>query len=77
MRLRTSARRQTPWNNDYFNDRYRHNGKLEQYQGYSGDVFFNEAMRWITACHRAGEAFFAYIPLNVAHGPLFCSKAVC
>jgi arylsulfatase A-like enzyme len=58
------------WNNDYFNDRYRHNGRLEQYQGYSGDVFVDQAMRWIRS-GQASQPFFAYIPLNVAHGPLF------
>src|SRR5574340_165603 len=56
------------WNNDYFNDRYRHNGHLQQYSGYSGDVFVEESMRWI---RRANGSFLAYIPLNVAHGPLF------
>jgi arylsulfatase A-like enzyme len=57
------------WNNDYFNDIYRHNGKLEKYQGYCGDVFFREATQWI---RNAGpKPFFAYIPLNVAHTPLF------
>src|SRR5574340_307577 len=56
------------WNNDYFNDRYRHNGHLQQYSGYSGDVFVEEAMRWI---RRANGSFLAYIPLNVSHGPLF------
>jgi arylsulfatase len=57
------------WNNDYFNDSYRHNGHLQRYQGYSGDVFFEEAMRWMGG---AGAApFFCYLPLNVAHTPLF------
>jgi arylsulfatase len=57
------------WNNDYFDDRYRHNGQLEQYRGYCTDVFFGEAMKWMTA---GGAApFLAYIPLNAPHGPLF------
>ncbi len=59
------------WNNDYFNDAYRHNGHLQRYRGYSGDVFIDEAMRWIGARGRAGSPFFCYIPLNVAHAPLF------
>lgn len=57
------------WNNDYFDDRYRHNGKLEQYRGYCTDVFFGEAERWITA--PSAQPFFAYIALNAPHGPLF------
>ncbi|MBI4909706.1 MAG: arylsulfatase [Acidobacteria bacterium] len=59
------------WNNDYFNDRYRHNEKLEQYSGYCTDVFFGEAKKWIRQRAAAGERFFAYIPLNAPHGPLF------
>ena len=55
------------WNNDYFNDRYRHNGGLQQYEGYSGDVFCDEAMK----CMRGGAPFFCYVPLNVAHTPAF------
>lgn len=57
------------WNNDYFNDRYRHNGKLQQYRGYCTDVFFGEAMKWMGT--RSTQPFFAYIALNAPHGPLF------
>jgi arylsulfatase A-like enzyme len=59
------------WNNDYFNDRYRHNDKLEQYSGYCTDVFFGQAKSWIHQRVTEGERFFAYIPLNAPHGPLF------
>jgi len=59
------------WNNDYFNDTYRHNGKLHSYQGYCTDVFFGEAINWIRARNRAREPFFAYIAPNAPHGPLF------
>jgi len=59
------------WNNDYFNDRYRHNGRLERYEGYSTDVFFRAATEWMAARRKAGERFFAYLPLNAPHGPLF------
>ena len=58
------------WNNDYFDDFYRHNGQLTQYPGYSTDVFFGEAMRWI-AERASGEPFFAYIAPNAPHSPLF------
>ena len=57
------------WNNDYFDDRYRHNGRLEPYQGYCTDVFFREATRWITT--PSPQPFFAYVALNAPHGPLF------
>jgi arylsulfatase A-like enzyme len=63
-----------PWNNDYFDDVYLHNGVREQYRGYCTDVFFNEAMRYAEASHDAGKPFFVYLALNAAHGPLFVPK---
>src|SRR5262245_13300019 len=59
------------WNNDYFDDFYRHNGQLKQYTGYCTDVFFGEAIRWIKRQAAAGDPFFAYIAPNAPHGPLF------
>ena len=59
------------WNNDYFDDFYRHNGQLQQYPGYCTDVFFAEAMRWIRERGALGERFFAYIAPNAPHAPLF------
>jgi arylsulfatase A-like enzyme len=59
------------WNNDYFNDEYRHNGGRRRYSGYCTDVFFGEAAKWIRAQAEARHPFLAYIPLNAAHGPLF------
>ncbi|MDX1980857.1 MAG: sulfatase-like hydrolase/transferase [Bryobacteraceae bacterium] len=59
------------WDNDYFNDRYRRNGRLERYKGYCTDVFFDEAMKWMRQRHAAAEPFFTYIPTNAPHGPLF------
>jgi arylsulfatase len=57
------------WNNNYFDDRYRHNRRLEQFRGYSSDVFFRAATEWID--RQGDRPFFAYIPLNTPHGPLF------
>lgn len=59
------------WNNDYFDDTYVHNGKRETYEGYCTDVFFREAMRWMTQPTDSQQPFFAYIPLNAAHTPWF------
>jgi arylsulfatase len=59
------------WNNDYFNDTYKHNGKRRRYEGYCTDVFFGEATKWLLEQNKAGRPFFAYIPLNAPHGPLF------
>ena len=38
------------WNNDYFDDPYTHNGKLEAYEGYCTDVWFREALAWMRGC---------------------------
>jgi arylsulfatase A-like enzyme len=59
------------WNNDYFDDFYRHNGQLQQYPGYCTDVFFDEAMQWIRQQAASGQPFFAYIAPNAPHSPLF------
>ena len=58
------------WENDYFDPHLRdEQGNIRQYPGYCSDVFFNEAMSWIKARNDRKEPFFAYIPLNAAHGP--------
>ena len=56
----TSA--QNYWNNSYYDDRYIHNGKLQHYQGYCTDVWFQEAMRWMQSCAARKEPFFVYLP---------------
>ncbi|MSR58551.1 MAG: N-acetylgalactosamine 6-sulfate sulfatase [Planctomycetaceae bacterium] len=60
---------QTPdaWGNDYFDDRYFHNGKLEQQSGYCTDVFFRAATEFISRPSR--QPFFAYIATNAPHSP--------
>lgn len=60
-----------PWNNDYFDDTYAHNGRREQFEGYTTDVFFRQAMRWMDAQSAAGQPFFCYLATAAAHGPLF------
>ncbi len=46
-----------------------HNGKFEKTKGYCTDLFFAQAIKWIDAKRGAKQPFFAYIPLNAAHGP--------
>jgi arylsulfatase A-like enzyme len=55
------------WDNDYFDDTYRHNGKLEAFKGYCTDVFFENAMKFIEA--NKDQPFFCYLPTNAPHGP--------
>ena len=59
------------WGNDYFDDRYFHNGKKTQYKGFCTDVFFQEATRFIKQSKTSGKPFFCYIPTNIPHGPHF------
>jgi len=54
---------------DGWDDIYKRNGRPEQAEGYVGDVWFNEAMKWIRK-HQAEESpFFVYIPTNEPHWP--------
>ena len=46
-----------------------HNGKWEKTTGYCTDLFFTQAIKWMDAKREAKQPFFAYIPLNAAHGP--------
>lgn len=46
-----------------------HNGKFEKTTGYCTDLFFGQAITWMDAKREAKQPFFAYIPLNAAHGP--------
>jgi len=62
------------WNNDYFDDTFRHNGQVKHYPGYCTDVWFAEATRWIESCRTRGEPFFAYISTNTPHGPFFAPE---
>ncbi len=56
------------WGNDYFDDTYWHNGKMESYDGYCTDVFFSEALKFIE--QNKERPFFCYISTNAPHGPL-------
>lgn len=58
---------QTPdfWGNDYFEDHYNANGEWQPFQGYSADVWFNQALRFIW--ESKDRPFFLYLPTNTAH----------
>lgn len=65
---------QTPdvWGNDYFDDTYFRNGKLEKQKGYCTDVFFDATLEFIK--DNRDKPFFAYLATNAAHGPYRCAK---
>jgi arylsulfatase len=46
-----------------------HNDKFEKTTGYCTDLFFGQAIKWMEAKRSGSKPFFAYIPLNAAHGP--------
>ena len=59
------------WDNDYFDDTYSHNGRRMKFTGYTTDVFFGEAMKWMRAQAAARQPFFCYLPTAAPHAPLF------
>lgn len=59
------------WNNHYFDDTYSRNGRREKFHGYTTDVFFDEAMKWMRAQAAAERPFFCYLATATAHSPLF------
>jgi arylsulfatase A-like enzyme len=56
------------WDNQKLNDTYYRNGVWEKFSGFSTDVFFAEAMRFIG--ESGDQPFFLYLPTNVPHSPL-------
>lgn len=56
------------WGNTYFSPTLNHNGRWEKYEGYCTDIFFKNAMEYVTA-HRE-EPFFVYLATNAPHAPL-------
>lgn len=65
---------QTPdlWGNDYFDDRYFHNGEPKQFKGYCTDVWFDEAMRFMR--EGGDQPFFCYLLPNAPHGPFYVDE---
>ncbi len=55
------------WGNDYFDDTYLVNGAPKAFSGYCTDVFFREAMAFISD-NRAAP-FFCVISTNAPHSP--------
>ena len=63
------------YSNDYWDDTYLHNDKHQKYEGYCTDVWFQEAMKWMQACHAEGRPFFCYLPTNCPHSPHLAPEA--
>jgi arylsulfatase A-like enzyme len=55
------------WDNDYFDDTYFDNGKPVKTKGYTTDVWFDQAKKFITQSQ--DKPFFIYLAANAPHGP--------
>lgn len=57
------------WDNSYSDDTYYRNGKAIKVKGYSTDVFFSAAARFIDKSVEQNQPFFIYLATNAPHGP--------
>jgi len=57
------------WGNDYFDDTYIVNGKLQQFKGFCTDIWFDEGIKFIKA--NKDKPFLAYISTNAPHSPYY------
>jgi arylsulfatase A-like enzyme len=62
------------WNNECWNDTYIRNGKPEKVEGYRTDVWFDEAIRWMTERREKEEPFFLYLATPSPHAPHMVPK---
>jgi len=62
------------WGNDYFDDTYVVNGKLQRFEGFCTDVWFDEGMKFIRENVKKGKPFLTYIAPNAPHKPLYCPE---
>ena len=60
--------------NKYFDPAILHNGRFEKTKGYCSDVFFQQALDWMSTRREKKSPFFAYIALNAPHAPLDCPE---
>ena len=65
---------QTPdyWGNSYFDDTYFHNSQPVSHDGYCTDIWFDEAIDWISSIE--SEPFFCYLATNAPHAPYRVDK---
>lgn len=60
------------WGNSYFNDVYLVNNQPQKFEGYCTDIWFNEAIQYIT--EHKDKPFFVYLPTNAPHAPLIVDE---
>jgi arylsulfatase A-like enzyme len=59
------------FDNDYVNPRYLDGMEEKNASVYCTDLWFGEAISWMTQQKNKGKPFFAYIPTNAVHMPLW------
>jgi arylsulfatase A-like enzyme len=59
------------FDNDYVNPRYLDGTTEKRASAYCTDLWFNEAIDWMGQQQRQGKPFFAYIPTNAPHLPMW------
>jgi arylsulfatase A-like enzyme len=62
------------FDNDYVNPRYLDGAETKRASSYCTDFWFQEAIAWMTQQKKKGKQFFAYLPTNAAHMPLWAPE---
>jgi arylsulfatase A-like enzyme len=62
------------FDNDYVNPRYLDGTETKRASAYCTDLWFQEAIAWMTRQKDKGKPFLAYIPTNAAHMPLWAPE---
>jgi len=57
------------WGNTQFDDVYLLNGDAKKYSGYATDVWFDEAISFMTQSSTTDDPFFMYLATNAPHVP--------
>jgi len=60
------------WQNDYFDDSFKVNGKWRKFDGYCTDVWFREATKYVE--RNKDQPFFLYLATNAPHGPYYVDE---
>ena len=62
------------YDNDYYNTRYLDSLTPVISNTYCTDLWFREAISWMTEMHGKKQPFFTYLATNTPHGPLYAPK---
>lgn len=60
---------ETEFDNDYYKTRYLDSLETKYSDKYCTDLWFDQAMEWMSDMRARGQPFFTYLALNAPHGP--------